>query len=119
MRRHHNPEAPEEVVVEKLPTYDYNRVVFTEGMRKTYKILVPQMSPLHFSLLEPVLKNEGYDFEKITIEDVNFYGVGYPGFAVDEVLEKLSENLDENEKKYSNGAYCIGRIRVSSGTGKY
>lgn len=42
--------------------------------------------------------NEGYDFEKITIEDVNFYGVGYPGFAVDEVLEKLSENLDENEK---------------------
>ena len=42
--------------------------------------------------------NEGYDFEKITIEDVNFYGVGYPGFAVDEVLEKLSENLDGNEK---------------------
>ena len=65
LRRHHNPEAPEEVVVEKLPTYDYNRVVFTEEMRKTYKILVPQMSPLHFSLLEPVLKNEGYDFEML------------------------------------------------------
>lgn len=42
--------------------------------------------------------NDGYEFEKITIEDVNFYGVGYPGFAVDEVLEKLSENLNENEK---------------------
>lgn len=42
--------------------------------------------------------NEGYEFEKITIGDVNFYGVGYPGFAVDEVLEKLSENLNENEK---------------------
>ncbi|WP_294666980.1 exonuclease SbcCD subunit D, partial [uncultured Fusobacterium sp.] len=39
-----------------------------------------------------------YEFEKITIGDVNFYGVGYPGFAVDEVLEKLSENLNENEK---------------------
>jgi len=65
LRRHHNPEAPEEVVVEKLPTYDYNRVVFTEEMRKTYKILVPQMSPLHFSLLEPVLQHEGYNFEML------------------------------------------------------
>ena len=55
LRRHHNPEAPE-VVEEQLPTYDYNRVVFREEMRKTYKILVPQMSPLHFSLLDPVLK---------------------------------------------------------------
>ena len=39
-----------------------------------------------------------YDFEKIQIGDVNFYGAGYPGFAVDEVLEKLSEILDEKEK---------------------
>ena len=39
LRRHHNPEAPE-VVVEQLPTYDYNRVVFWREMRKTYKILV-------------------------------------------------------------------------------
>lgn len=39
-----------------------------------------------------------YDFEKIKIGDVNFYGAGYPGFAVDEVLEKLSEVLDKNEK---------------------
>lgn len=39
--------------------------------------------------------NEGYRIWKITIGDVNFYGVGYPGFAVDEVLEKLSENLNE------------------------
>lgn len=39
-----------------------------------------------------------YEFEKIKIGDVNFYGVGYPGFAIDEVLEKLSEKLDENEK---------------------
>ena len=42
-------------------------------MRKTYKILVPQMSPLHFSLLDPVLKNEGYNFEMLpapTREDI-------------------------------------------------
>ena len=73
MRKHHNPEAPVETIVDDTPAYDYERVVFTEEMRKTYKILVPQMSPLHFQLLEPVLKSEGYDFDMLpapTREDV-------------------------------------------------
>lgn len=73
MRKHHNPEAPVETVLDDTPAYDYERVVFTEEMRKTYKILVPQMSPLHFQLLEPVLKSEGYDFDMLpapTREDV-------------------------------------------------
>ena len=73
MRKHHNPEAPIETVVDDTAAYDYERVVFTEEMRKTYKILVPQMSPLHFQLLEPVLKSEGYDFDMLpapTREDV-------------------------------------------------
>lgn len=65
MRKYHNPEAPVETVVDDTPAYDYERVVFTEEMRKTYKILVPQMSPLHFQLLEPVLKSEGYDFDML------------------------------------------------------
>ena len=65
MRKHHNPEAPVETVVDDTPAYDYERVVFTEEMRKTYKILVPKMSPLHFQLLEPVLKSEGYDFDML------------------------------------------------------
>ena len=73
MRKHHNPEAPIETVIDDTPAYDYERVVFTEEMRKNYKILVPQMSPLHFQLLEPVLKSEGYDFDMLpapTREDV-------------------------------------------------
>jgi len=73
MRKHHNPEAPVETTIDDIPTYDYDRVVFTEEMSKTYKILVPQMSPLHFQLLDPVLNSEGYDFEMLpapTREDV-------------------------------------------------
>ncbi|WP_456156486.1 acyl-CoA dehydratase activase-related protein [Veillonella sp.] len=73
MRKHHNPEAPVETIVDDIPSYDYDRVVFTEDMSKTYKILVPQMSPLHFQLLDPVLNSEGYDFEMLpapTREDV-------------------------------------------------
>ena len=73
MRKHHNPEAPVETTIDDIPSYDYDRVVFTEEMSKTYKILVPQMSPLHFQLLDPVLNSEGYDFEMLpapTREDV-------------------------------------------------
>ena len=37
-----------------------NRVEFTEEMRKSgYTILTPQMSPIHFQLLEPALKAQG------------------------------------------------------------
>ena len=35
---------------------NYNRVVFTEEMRKNYTILCPQMSPIHFELLEPAFQ---------------------------------------------------------------
>jgi len=44
--------------------------------------------------------NGEYQFKKIKIGDVNFYGVGYPGFAIDSVLEELRKDLDENEKNY-------------------
>ena len=73
MRKHHNPESLVETTIDDIPSYDYDRVVFTEEMSKTYKILVPQMSPLHFQLLDPVLNSEGYDFEMLpapTREDV-------------------------------------------------
>ena len=35
-------------------------VVFTKEMRRTYTILCPQMSPIHFTLLEAGLKASGY-----------------------------------------------------------
>jgi predicted CoA-substrate-specific enzyme activase len=39
----------------------HQRVIFTEEMRKTYTILAPQMSPIHFDLLEPALRSGGYN----------------------------------------------------------
>ncbi|MDF2907502.1 MAG: hypothetical protein K0R34_2823 [Herbinix sp.] len=38
----------------------HHRVVFTEEMKETYTILAPQMSPIHFDLLEPALRSGGY-----------------------------------------------------------
>ncbi len=41
----------------------HRRVVFTKEMRENYTILVPQMSPIHFEILEPALKSCGYHLE--------------------------------------------------------
>ncbi|MDD2994482.1 MAG: 2-hydroxyacyl-CoA dehydratase [Pygmaiobacter sp.] len=38
-----------------------NRVIFTRKMRRDYKILMPMMLPIHFTLLQRVLKRAGYD----------------------------------------------------------
>ena len=38
----------------------HHRVIFTEEMRKEYTVLVPQMSPIHFDILEPALASCGY-----------------------------------------------------------
>lgn len=41
----------------------HHRVIFTEKMRKEYTILVPQMSPIHFDILEPALASCGYNLK--------------------------------------------------------
>ncbi len=44
-------------------------VVFTEQMRKNYTILCPQMSPLHFSILEPAFNACGYNLVVVNADD--------------------------------------------------
>ncbi len=39
------------------------KIPFTREMRKDYTILCPQMSPIHFSLLEPAFRASGYHIE--------------------------------------------------------
>ncbi len=48
----------------------YERTVFTEKMRQEgYTILAPQMSPIHFDLLEPVFRKHGYNMEILKNDD--------------------------------------------------
>ena len=42
---------------------NYERVAFTKEMREHYTILCPQMSPIHFELLEPAFNSCGYHLE--------------------------------------------------------
>ena len=41
--------------------YQLNRITFTEEMKKNYTVIFPQMAPIHFEFLEPILKSEGYN----------------------------------------------------------
>lgn len=44
-------------------------IPFTEEMKKEYKILVPNMLPIHFGLLTVMLEEYGYNMEILTNED--------------------------------------------------
>ena len=39
----------------------YERAVFTEEMRKEYTLMIPQMSPIHFNLVEKAVSECGYN----------------------------------------------------------
>ncbi len=43
-----------------------DRVIFTEEMRKTHTILIPNMLPRHFKILSQVFNNYGYTTELLT-----------------------------------------------------
>lgn len=87
-----------------LDTAPYERVIFTEKMRKTYNILVPQMAPIHFSYLEKALKSCGYN-------------------AV--LLPPVDKNSVEEGLKYINNDACyptivtLGQIISALKSGKY
>ncbi len=54
----------------------YKRVVFTEEMRKNYTILCPQMSPIHFELLEPAFQTAGYNIVVLNNDNRTAVDVG-------------------------------------------
>ncbi len=55
----------------KLVYDDTGRLLFTKEMKAVYTILMPQMLPIHFELIEKVLQNEGYRTELLRTEGRN------------------------------------------------
>ncbi len=43
--------------------YGIKKKIFTKEMRKDYTILMPQMAPIHFDLLESAVKSSGYNLK--------------------------------------------------------
>ncbi len=44
-----------------LGHYEVNKIPFTKEMKKDYTILMPQMAPIHFELIEAAVKTCGYN----------------------------------------------------------
>lgn len=52
------------------------KVQFTEKMREEYTILCPQMSPIHFEILEPAFRSCGYNFEVLSNDNKHAVDIG-------------------------------------------
>lgn len=80
------------------------RVVFTKEMRKTHTILAPQMSPIHFELVEEAVRHSGYNVR---------------------ILPKVDSEAVEMGLKYVNNDACypslvvIGQIIKALKSGEY
>ena len=67
----------EKHVTAKAGPVAYQRTEFTERMRQEgYTILAPQMSPIHFDLLEPVFRKEGYHLVLLRSENRSAIDLG-------------------------------------------
>ena len=82
----------------------HHRAVFEKDMKSTYTVLAPQMSPIHFSLLETAFRSEGYDFV---------------------VLDNDGREAIDEGLKYVNNDACypslmvVGQMMLALNSGKY
>ena len=88
----------------ELGNYELHREIFTKEMKKTYTILVPQMAPIHFELLETAVRACGYNVV---------------------LLRECTNNTVETGLKYVNNDACypsilvVGQMIEALQSGKY
>ena len=88
----------------KVVSSAYHRITFTKDMKKDYTILCPQMSPIHFDLIEPAIRSFGYQVE---------------------VLQNDNRSAIDTGLKYVNNDACypslivVGQIMDALLSGKY
>ena len=69
--------------------YECNKIIFTKEMKNDYTILIPQMAPIHFELLESAVRSSGYNVE---------------------LLDKCTDHTVETGLKYVNNDACYPSI---------
>ena len=72
--------------------YEVNKKVFTKEMKDEYTILIPQMAPIHFELLEAAVRSSGYKVE---------------------LLRDCTDHTVETGLKYVNNDACYPSILVT------
>lgn len=67
----------EKGIVPEIKPVRYERTEFTKKMfEDKYTILAPQMSPIHFNILEPIFSNYGYNLEVLSNDNRGAIDVG-------------------------------------------
>jgi len=85
-----------------------HKVQFTEEMRDKYTILCPQMSPIHFDMLEPAFNSAGYHIEILQNDNKHAVDVGlkyvnndacYPSLmVVGQIMEAILSGKYDTDK---------------------
>ena len=88
----------------KIRSTAIKKVPFTVEMRKNYTILCPQMSPIHFELLEPAIRACGYNLVVLPNDNRR---------AVDFGLKYVN-----NDACYPS-LFVVGQIKEALDSGKY
>lgn len=60
----------------KVQSSAYKRVVFTRQMKKRYTIIAPQMSPIHFRILQHAFEYSGFNFVILPDVDTKAVDIG-------------------------------------------
>ena len=82
----------------------YKNPIFTKEMKKTHTILAPQMSPIHFNIIEEAVRSCGYNFDVLPSIDKE---------AVDEGLKYVN-----NDACYPS-IIVVGQLIHALKSGKY
>ena len=100
------------------------KVVFTKEMRKNYTILCPQMSPIHFELLEPAFNASGYNLQVLPNDNKQAVDVGlkyvnndacYPSLmVVGQIMEAILSGKYDTDKIAAGISQTGGQCRASN-----
>lgn len=97
--------------VRSIQSCAIEKVPFTEEMRKDYTILCPQMSPIHFELLEAAFNACGYHFEILSNDNKHSVDVGLKYVNNDACYPSLMV-VGQIMQALQSGKYDLNKIAI-------
>ena len=87
------------------------KVAFTREMRKDYTILCPQMSPIHFSIIQDAVRASGYHLEVLPNDNRDAVNVGLKYVNNDACYPSLMV-VGQIMQALLSGKYDVNRVAV-------
>ena len=95
-----------------LESSAHKRVIFTKEMSKDYTILIPNMSPLHFDLLAPALRENGLNVELLPDCDKEAIDIGLKYVNNDACYPSICV-VGQIMKALLSGKYDLSKVAVA------